>query len=825
MKIRAAAALLTALALFSPSLASAAATDDDDGGYGGYREVVYAITLDGQPVAEGTIVLQASGGRFALSALDLQKWGVVLPKVAPLIVDGKPYYPLEDLAGAKVTVEVAAQQLDLNLPSALFETTSLNALGTGPTSLATFVPGYYLNYDAHVETGLGSTSNLLLDAGTQLGQGVIDASALAGQIGQYGVFGVPYGASSNSQDFQVQRLSTQWRYDDVHNNTTFTVGDSVTGESVFADQTHFIGIGFGRNFTIQPWLSTVPLPSIAGTAAVPSLLQVYVNNVLAYNQQIDQGPFRVTNLPNVNGLGQVQMVLRNVQGQQQLVTGSYYTSNDLLAKGLSDFSYDAGFVNYNYGLAGAYYGEFAATATQRYGFSDTFTGDAFAQYAAHDAALGAGANSIIGRIGVLGLGAAVGTSAQGGGGELVANYDYSSPHFGIGFEGKFASTNFILAGDLTNGFQRELLAHANVQFAKTALGLSYGEGYAYYNYGYYNGAFYPIPPNANTTPIYSRVSTVTFNQTLGPVNYIQVLASHVSGTTVTSTVNAALFWLIGAGTRASAFVQSIDGATGPGASITHSTPTLGAVNYDAEVATGQQGYATASAQQFGSHGILAAAFSTGTGGTAAAADVAGALINVNGHEFMTQPIQSAYGAVLVDGYPDVPVFAVNQPVGATDKAGYAALPLLDAYSESRVSIDPNALPLAANVEQASQSTRPRYRLPVLVHFTTQSSGGFVLHLVGSDGKALIPGTTVLDPSGHEWPVGNDGVVYVGGLKGGATTFTARARAATCGFTVTIPQNTSDVPDLGTAVCSFKPSASTLPSDEESSLQDDSPPQR
>jgi len=33
--------------------------------------------------------------------------------------------------------------------------------------------------------------------------------------------------------------------------------------------------------------------------------------------------------------------------------------------------------------------------------------------------------------------------------------------------------------------------------------------------------------------------------------------------------------------------------------------------------------------------------------------------------------------------------------------------------------------------------------------------GVVIHLVGSEGKARIPGATVLDPSGNQWPAGND----------------------------------------------------------------------
>ena len=777
-----------ALVLLSPYLARAIDVD--------FREAVYAIQLNGDLVADNAVLLEGKDGQIALGASDLQSWGVVLPKTPPVVVDGKPYYRLSDFPGASARVDEMAQRLDVTMPANAFTTLQLKTAGLTQTALSQVVPGYYVNYDLHAEAGKGSASNLLIDAGTQLGEGVLDNSLIAGQLGGYGDTSGPLQSSaSTAESVALRRLSTQWRADDVNNHTSLTIGDAVSGPSAFADQVNFAGVGYSRNFTTEPWLSPQPLPSISGTANVPSQLDVYVDNVLAYSDQVDIGPFRVTSLPNVNGLGQVQMVLRNVQGGQEVVTGSYYTSNDLLAKGLSDFAYDAGFVNYNYGQLGSAYGEFVARSTQRYGLSNQSTLESFAEYAAHDAVLGVGDTALVGHSGVIEIAFAAGTSQQGGGLESIADYSFSSSRFGVGLQGKLSSTHFVLAGSLGNGLQRELLFYANGKLGRrTSVSASYGAGYVSSSYVNVAGS-----GAASAFLAYQRASTLTIHQGLGARSYLDIAGSQIGGTTNQSNLGAQLVWLVGPATEASTFAQSLNGSVQSGVSLSHSAATLGAMSYSAETAAGPGGYATVQTQAYGAHEVFDAGFSTGAGGSSAAADVSGAFVNVNGHNFLTQPVRDAYGAVVIEGYPNVPVFAANQPVGSTDKNGYAPLPLLVPYAANPVAIDPLALPFASNVEQTSRTTDPRYRLPVLVRFGSQRLGGIVVRLVGQSGNVLQSGT-VRDSGGHEWPIGNDGLLYVGGLTAGAAVLTAEAGQTTCRFSITVPQNTSDIPYLGTALC-------------------------
>ena len=62
---------------------------------------------------------------------------------------------------------------------------------------------------------------------------------------------------------------------------------------------------YARNFAVQPGYLTMPLPIASGTAAVPSVVDVYVNNTLQGQQQVAPGPFELSNVPVPSGNGTV----------------------------------------------------------------------------------------------------------------------------------------------------------------------------------------------------------------------------------------------------------------------------------------------------------------------------------------------------------------------------------------------------------------------------------------------------------------------------------------------------------------------------------------
>src|SRR5262249_36839264 len=135
----------------------------------------------------------------------------------------------------------------------------------------------------------------------------------------------------------------------------------------------FSGVQYGTNFTLQPDLITYPLPAFPGTAIVPSTVDVLVNGARVGAQQVPPGPFTISNVPVVTGAGDVQFVVRDAFGQQQVITQPFYTSRQLLRPGLDEWSVNAGAERLNYGIESFDYGSGFASGYWRRGLTDQVT--------------------------------------------------------------------------------------------------------------------------------------------------------------------------------------------------------------------------------------------------------------------------------------------------------------------------------------------------------------------------------------------------------------------------------------------------------------------
>lgn len=80
-------------------------------------------------------------------------------------------------------------------------------------------------------------------------------------------------------------------------------------------------------------------------------------------------------VPRLLGEGELRVVVRDLLGREQVLSERYYASPRLLRPGVTDFSYEAGFVRENFALASNDYGRFFAAATWRRGFAERFTGE------------------------------------------------------------------------------------------------------------------------------------------------------------------------------------------------------------------------------------------------------------------------------------------------------------------------------------------------------------------------------------------------------------------------------------------------------------------
>src|SRR3546814_6682631 len=70
---------------------------------------------------------------------------------------------------------------------------------------------------------------------------------------------------------EATRLDSSWTVDDRDRMRSLSVGDSITRGGIGGLPLRYGGIRFGRNFEVQPGFVTLPMPSLNGSAALPSV--------------------------------------------------------------------------------------------------------------------------------------------------------------------------------------------------------------------------------------------------------------------------------------------------------------------------------------------------------------------------------------------------------------------------------------------------------------------------------------------------------------------------------------------------------------------------
>ena len=151
---------------------------------------------------------------------------------------------------------------------------------------------------------------------------------------------------------------------------TLRVGDAISATGAWGRAVRFGGVQFGTNFATQPTLVTTPLLAARGEAIVPSTVDVFINGQRVANETVPPGPFAIESLPAITGAGELQVVVTDALGRQQIVSRPYYSGPTLLRAGLNEYSVEAGAIREDYALESFAYGELFAAGTFRRGMTD-----------------------------------------------------------------------------------------------------------------------------------------------------------------------------------------------------------------------------------------------------------------------------------------------------------------------------------------------------------------------------------------------------------------------------------------------------------------------
>lgn len=619
--------------------------------------------------------------------------------------------------------------------------------------------GGVLNYS------LFASSNSLFENNVDLFQGIsggFDARLFSpvGTLSQNFIAGY-----SDGEFGGLIRLNTAWSYSDPKRLMTYRAGDFISGGLSWTRPVYLGGIQAQRNFALRSDLITLPLPSFEGTAAVPSTLEVYTQNVRTYTGDIPAGPFQITNLPVFAGAGEAQVVLRDSLGRETATTLPFYTSSLMLGQGLLDFSAEVGFPRRNFGIeSDDYDSRVFGVATARYGLTNWLTLEGHAEGGEDLINGGAGAAFPLGPYGAASL--AVAGSHHGGRTGSLVNASLEMSYEGWSIYGRIqrafgdyediasitAEPSFSDPGDFlifSAGVPRAIdqvtlsiptpldfsslnLSYTHLENAEgetsQIVGLSYSQQ-IFKRSSLYATAFADLE-DRSSFGIFAGIS-IPFGDDITASTGVE---SGPDGLSVVADVAKS--------------EQLEDGSIGWRAQTSEGgTPNrLAAVSYRAPFARFEAGV-----QQYDKD-------------FGATAQMDGAIAVAGGGVFATNRIDDAFAVVDV-GAPDVDVQFQNRPVGKTNRQGRILVPSLNSYEPNTVSIDPKNLPVDADVPATKEIVVPADRSGVVVKFgVSEAPEAALVTLVDSSGAPLEAGLKGrIEGGSEEFVIGYDGQAYIRGL--------------------------------------------------------------
>jgi outer membrane usher protein len=658
-------------------------------------------------------------------------------------------------------------------PAEAFEASAL-ASGRGgeaPPNLAP--PGFYFNYNL---TGTRS-------ADSSISYGAFLEGVAFNSMGSLVTNGVMRGDSNQRE---LIRADTYLQKDLPGAMETLVMGDTIGSGGAWSRPVRFGGIRWARNFALRPGYFSFPLPSLSGSAALPSTIDVLVNNQRQQSQNIEPGPFALTNVPVVTGAGQVNLVVRDMLGVETLVTQSYYTSPRLLAEGLSDFSFESGLLRENYGSQSNDYSSVFAAGTWRQGLNDILTGEARLELQQHRQATGIEIAGLLGHFAVARAAAAYARTDGEQGGHYLLGLERRSlggsgslqgEHFDRSYTQFGASSSEIRPRDrFTAGYGMPIFKGASA-------------GVSYINQSSWNGDNFQLA-SANmglSLPwnmylnAYASKQLDQDNGWSGGLNLILPLGSQRTVSASSTHDNA------GRITNALLASQSVSQGPGLGWRVRTSDDPGQLLQAGGTVNT--------------NYGQLNADANLGKDGTALRLGTNGSIGWLQGLPFATRNIGlGSFAVVKVGDLKDVPVYRSNQIAATTNSSGLALVPNLLPYQKNQITIDPGELPFDVEIKGVKELAMPYARSGMLVEFPVRRSRNALVLLHQANGKPVPGGARVTaSPSGLKFIVAKRGQVYLTDLTTD-NRIAVQWRDGRCDLAVTLPADGPAEPRIGPLTC-------------------------
>jgi outer membrane usher protein len=557
------------------------------------------------------------------------------------------------------------------------------------------------------------------------------------------------------------RLLSSVEWDDRKSLRQGVLGDTYVTTDSLGGSVLIGGATLRRQFALDPYLVRIPRLGYQANIASPSTIDVYVNGNLVRRVPVSPGEVNLANIAPMTGAGSVRYVIHDAMGDSRSVSESYYAPTQVLARGVTEYTYSVGLVRNYLGTRSFSYGDPAAIGFHRLGLTDQLTVGSRAEATLHTISAGTSL-ALATRAGEFELGFGGSGSRETGvvrtGTASLFGYSYRANRISVRTAVKLTSRYYANTG-LSPFALRNLIEESTS--GSIALGART------------NVASQISFASSTQTGVSVRFTGVV-NSQIGNDLSVQVIASRTVYDTGAkdSEIFANLVYSLPerhTATLTKGFSQGVSQQTF-GVSRALSGPT--GISYQGSVTqAGEATNGSAAVQAQSLFGRMSGSVIRQDGQTHTLVEGAGTIIFApDSGIYVSQPLQ-AFAVVEVPGIEGVRVYLNNTEIGRTDGEGKLFVPNLQPYYSNELSIDPADLPLGTEVDGETVRLAPPSRGGATVIFNLRK-----LRLVRGvlttwkDGQRVPLKYGVVTLTSHsaekESPIGPDGQFELDGAETG-----------------------------------------------------------
>ena len=628
--------------------------------------------------------------------------------------------------------------------------------------------GAYINYDLSVFAGKGQRA-----AAAAVLEGVyyVDTMSLASN-------GV---VSDSDLGRQFVRYESNLRWDFPDRAESLVAGDAISRSGALARSFRFGGISYGTNFATRPDMVTFALPAVPGESRIPTSADLLINGQAFSRFDLTPGPFEISNVPAINGAGEIQLVTRDPLGRQQVLVVPYYVTPSLLRPGLRDFGFEIGKVREDFGLESFQYGRGFARALLRQGITPRLTFEAFAETAGGQHVAGAGVTTVIGNVAVASA-AIARNEGKAAGTSVSASLERSARGFSFGLRGQYSSRHFTQLGEFA-GLHYRLNANAGVSLGTLGNVSVIHAAESRYDRG--------------------RIATtaISYQKQIGRA--LSLLANFSATRTDEGLRHFAGFMLampLEALASAALSTTRQDGKSEHVLDVRQNLPLDDGWATRARVtgSDARRARVDAGLTWQNSAGQWTADISHAKDSENMRLGMNGSLIMAGGVTRAVRQLGDAFAIVSVPGYPGIDVFHDNQRVARTDASGVAIIARMRPYESNTVSLDTLKLSLATELRAPRRTVTPARRAGVLLQFKASRTLGALVRVVKENGDP-VPAGAMLSIRGESFPIAINGEAWVTGLDA-ETDASVEWRDERCTLRIPLADATKARPRIGPLTC-------------------------